>query len=48
MANTGDVVDGRFRLERLLGEGAQGHVWQAMDLKVSKGSPKLVALKLFI
>ena len=27
MAKTGDVLDGRFKLERVLGDGAQGLVW---------------------
>lgn len=41
MANTGDVLDGRFELVELLGEGAQGLVWKATDLQRSKGpSPK--------
>ena len=38
----GDVIDEKYRLERLLGEGAQGSVWLAENLALGSG----VALKL--
>lgn len=37
------VYGGRFRAEALLGEGAQGHTWRAIDVK----SGQTVALKVF-
>ena len=33
MVEAGDVLDGRFKLDSVLGEGAQGMVWLANDLK---------------
>lgn len=33
MVEAGDVLDGRFRLDSVLGEGAQGMVWLSTDLK---------------
>jgi serine/threonine-protein kinase len=41
-APPGTVVGGRFRIERLLGEGGYGCVYQAMQLNLSRG----VALKI--
>jgi serine/threonine-protein kinase len=45
LSRPGDVVDGRFKLVSLLGEGASGAVWKAKDLGASGGDP-LVAIKL--
>jgi hypothetical protein len=33
MVEAGDVLDGRFKLDSVLGEGAQGMVWLSTDLK---------------
>lgn len=41
-AHVGKVVDGRYRLDRLLGEGAEGSVYAATQLSVDR----VVALKL--
>ena len=48
MVEAGDVLDGRFRLDNLLGQGAQGLVWLATDLGSKGQSSKSVALKLFM
>ena len=40
MVTAGDVLDGRFKLDSVLGEGAQGLVWLATDLKAKGHTSK--------
>ena len=39
---TGDVIDGRYRIEALIGSGGMADVWLADDLHL----PRRVALKI--
>ncbi len=45
MLESGILIDGRYRLDALIGEGAMGQVWRAEDIRMVN---KLVAIKFLI